>query len=102
MRRGAIIGCVVIGALGVAVASHPAHPVAAARQRPMHPKCWPRQPSPSSDMVTYDETTATLGFADSVTVSSPGSRHGHAIVSSGDAITAGSVVAPSTARRSWR
>jgi peptidoglycan hydrolase-like protein with peptidoglycan-binding domain len=45
------------------------------------------------DVVTYSETTATLGFAQSVTVSSPAAGTVTTIISSGDQVVAGSVVA---------
>ena len=45
------------------------------------------------DVVTYSETTATLGFAQSVTVSSPAAGTVTTIISSGDKVVAGSVVA---------
>jgi peptidoglycan hydrolase-like protein with peptidoglycan-binding domain len=45
------------------------------------------------DLVTYDETTATLGFTTSVTVSSPVAGTVTSIVSGGDTIDAGTVVA---------
>lgn len=45
------------------------------------------------DLVTYDETTATLGFTDSVTVSSPVAGTVTSVVAEGDSVEAGSVVA---------
>ncbi len=45
------------------------------------------------DLVTYDETNATLGFTTSATVSSPVAGTVTSIVSGGDAIDAGTVVA---------
>lgn len=45
------------------------------------------------DLITYDETTATLGFTASATVSSPVAGTVTSIVASGDAVGAGSVVA---------
>ncbi len=45
------------------------------------------------DLVTYDETTATLGFTTSATVSSPVAGTVTSIVSGGDTIDAGTVVA---------
>jgi peptidoglycan hydrolase-like protein with peptidoglycan-binding domain len=45
------------------------------------------------DLVTYDETTATLGFTTSVNVASPVAGTITTIVASGDTIAAGSVVA---------
>ncbi len=45
------------------------------------------------DVVTYEETTATLGFTQTVTVSSPVEGTVTGIVGSGDTLTAGSVVA---------
>jgi peptidoglycan hydrolase-like protein with peptidoglycan-binding domain len=45
------------------------------------------------DVVTYSETTATLGFAQSVTVSSPAAGTVTTIIAAGDKVVAGSVVA---------
>lgn len=45
------------------------------------------------DVVTYDETTATLGFTGSATVSSPVTGTVTTIVSDGDIVDAGTVVA---------
>ena len=45
------------------------------------------------DLVTYDETTATLGFTTSATVSSPVAGTVTSIVSGGDTVDAGTVVA---------
>ncbi len=45
------------------------------------------------DVITYDETTATLGFTDSVTVTSPAAGTVTSIASTGDELVAGSVVA---------
>ncbi len=45
------------------------------------------------DLVTYDETDATLGFTTSATVSSPVAGTVTSIVSAGDTIDAGTVVA---------
>jgi peptidoglycan hydrolase-like protein with peptidoglycan-binding domain len=45
------------------------------------------------DLVTYDETTATLGFTTSATVSSPVAGTVTSIVAGGDTIDAGTVVA---------
>ncbi|MGZ4767347.1 MAG: peptidoglycan-binding protein [Ilumatobacteraceae bacterium] len=45
------------------------------------------------DLVTYDETDATLGFTTSATVSSPAAGTVTSIVSGGDTIDAGTVVA---------
>ncbi len=46
-----------------------------------------------TDVVTYNETTATLGFTDSVTVTSPAAGTVTSIASAGDELVAGSVVA---------
>ena len=45
------------------------------------------------DLVTYDETTATLGFTTSATVSSPVAGTVTSIVAGGDTVDAGTVVA---------
>ena len=45
------------------------------------------------DLTTYDETTATLGFTTSVTVSSPVAGTVTSIVAGGDTVDAGTVVA---------
>jgi peptidoglycan hydrolase-like protein with peptidoglycan-binding domain len=45
------------------------------------------------DLVTYDETTATLGFTTSATVSSPVAGTVTGIVAGGDTIDAGTIVA---------
>jgi peptidoglycan hydrolase-like protein with peptidoglycan-binding domain len=45
------------------------------------------------DLVTYDETTATLGFTTSATVSSPVAGTVTSIVAGGDTIDAGTIVA---------
>ncbi len=45
------------------------------------------------DLVTYDETTATLGFTTSATVSSPVAGTVTSVVAGGDAVDAGTVVA---------
>ena len=45
------------------------------------------------DLVTYDDTTATLGFTTSVTVSSPIAGTVTSIVAGGDTVDAGTVVA---------
>ncbi len=45
------------------------------------------------DLVTYDETTATLGFTTSATVSSPVAGTVTSVVSGGDTVDAGTVVA---------
>jgi peptidoglycan hydrolase-like protein with peptidoglycan-binding domain len=45
------------------------------------------------DLVTYDETTATLGFTTSATVSSPVAGTVTSLVAGGDTIDAGTVVA---------
>ncbi len=45
------------------------------------------------DVVTYDETSATLGYTDSVTVSSPAAGTVTSVVATGDQLTAGSIVA---------
>ncbi len=45
------------------------------------------------DLQTYDETTATLGFTTSVTVSSPVAGTVTSIVAAGDTVDAGTVVA---------
>jgi peptidoglycan hydrolase-like protein with peptidoglycan-binding domain len=45
------------------------------------------------DLVTYDDTTATLGFTTSATVSSPVAGTVTSIVSGGDTVDAGTVVA---------
>ncbi|MEP7113110.1 MAG: peptidoglycan-binding domain-containing protein [Ilumatobacteraceae bacterium] len=45
------------------------------------------------DLVTYDETTATLGFTTSATVSSPVAGTITSVVAGGDTIDAGTVVA---------
>jgi peptidoglycan hydrolase-like protein with peptidoglycan-binding domain len=45
------------------------------------------------DLVTYDETTATLGFTTSATVSSPIAGTVTSVVAGGDTIDAGTVVA---------
>jgi peptidoglycan hydrolase-like protein with peptidoglycan-binding domain len=45
------------------------------------------------DLVTYDETTATLGFTTSSTVSSPIAGTVTSVVSGGDTVDAGTVVA---------
>lgn len=45
------------------------------------------------DLVTYDETTATLGFTTSITVSSPVTGTVTTVAKAGDTIDAGSVVA---------
>jgi peptidoglycan hydrolase-like protein with peptidoglycan-binding domain len=45
------------------------------------------------DLVTYDETTATLGFTTSATVSSPIAGTVTSLVSGGDTVDAGTVVA---------
>jgi peptidoglycan hydrolase-like protein with peptidoglycan-binding domain len=45
------------------------------------------------DLVTYDETTATLGFTTSATVSSPIAGTVTGLVSGGDVVDAGTVVA---------
>ena len=45
------------------------------------------------DLVTYNETTATLGFVDSSTVSSPIDGTVTSIVAAGDTVDAGTVVA---------
>jgi peptidoglycan hydrolase-like protein with peptidoglycan-binding domain len=45
------------------------------------------------NVVTYDETTATLGYTDSVTVASPTAGTVTSIASEGDALVAGSIVA---------
>ena len=46
-----------------------------------------------TDVVTYNETTATLGFTDSVTVTSPAAGTVTSIASAGDELVAGDVVA---------
>ena len=45
------------------------------------------------DVVTYDETTATLGYTDSVTVTSPAAGTVTSIASAGDRLVAGGIVA---------
>lgn len=45
------------------------------------------------DLTTYDDTTATLGFSTSVTVSSPAAGTVTSVVAGGDTVDAGSVVA---------
>ena len=45
------------------------------------------------DLVTYDETTATLGFTTSATVSSPVAGTVTSVVAGGDTVDAGTVVA---------
>ncbi len=90
-RKALAAGAAVVLVVGAAVAwysTQRAHTTAAADAAPVTTTKVQQQ-----DVTTYQETTATLGFTQSVTVSSPAAGTVTSIVGSGAKVVAGTVVA---------
>lgn len=89
---GAVAGVLIVGGAAAAVAVARNGDGSSSSSAPVATKLSTTKVL-QQDVVTYDETTATLGFTTSVTVSSPVTGTVTSVVAEGDTVDAGTVVA---------